>query len=59
MVRLELTPKEAETLLDTLESYMSELRTEIAHTDSADFREGLREKKEILRGVMERLVQKA
>lgn len=58
MVHLDLTLTEAETLLETLENYLSELRAEISHTDSADFRETLKERKEVLQGVAERLVQK-
>lgn len=42
MVHLELTPDDAEILRAALESYLSDLRVEIVHTDSRDFREGLK-----------------
>ena len=59
MVNLDLTPREAETLLKTLEAYLSELQTEIAHTDSATYRGALKERKRILRRVAELLADEA
>ncbi|MGD8319470.1 MAG: hypothetical protein PVJ02_03420 [Gemmatimonadota bacterium] len=55
MIHLDLDPKEAEVLRKTLETYLSELRTEIAHTDSPSYREGLKERKEVLKRVTEQL----
>ena len=55
MVRLELTPEAAEILHAALESYLSDLRMEIADTDSKDFREDLKRKKVVLRGIAERV----
>ncbi len=47
-MNLELTAEESEVLRDVLQSYLSDLGTEIAHTDSTQFREGLKHKKAIL-----------
>lgn len=52
MVRIELQPTEAEVLKMVLESYLSDLRMEIADTDSMDFRDKLKTRKLILRKVV-------
>jgi hypothetical protein len=52
MVHIELKPTEAEVLKMVLESYLSDLRMEIADTDSMDFREKLKARKMILRKVV-------
>jgi len=52
MVRIELQPTEAEVLKMVLESYLSDLRMEIADTDSKDFRDRLKARKMILRKVV-------
>jgi hypothetical protein len=52
MVRIELQPTEAEVLKMVLESYLSDLRMEIADTDSMDFRNKLKARKVILRKVV-------
>ncbi len=57
MVQLELTPDEAETLSEVLESYLSDLRMEIADTDRQDFREMLKARKGVLIKVIEALGQ--
>jgi len=48
MPTLDLTAEESEILRAVLESYLSDLRMEIAGTDSADFREKLKKKKALL-----------
>ena len=55
MVHLELTPTDAEILRTALESYLSDLRMEIADTDSMDYREGLTAQKAVLRRVLEEI----
>ena len=55
MVHLELTPTDAEILRMALESYLSDLRMEIADTDSMDYREGLKAQKAVLRRVLEEI----
>lgn len=52
MIRIELQPDEAEVLAAALESYLSDLRMEIADTDSMDFRENLKAKKRVLRSIV-------
>jgi hypothetical protein len=52
MVNLELTPTEAEILKMVLENYLSDLRMEIASTDSMDYREGLKARKMVLKKVV-------
>lgn len=52
MVHIDLEPTEAQVLKMVLESYLSDLRMEIADTDSMDFREQLKARKTILRKVV-------
>jgi hypothetical protein len=55
MVQIELTSKEAERLGEVLESYLSDLRMEIADTDDKSFRDGLKDKEAFLGRMLERL----
>ena len=55
MIRLELSNDQAETLAAVLDSQLSDLRYEIANTDSLDFRETLKLKKAVLMHVVEQL----
>lgn len=55
MVRLELNDVEEKVLLDTLESSLSRLGDEISHTDAYDYRLFLKERKEVLLRLRERL----
>lgn len=48
MHRLDLSSEEAYVLRDTLQSYLSDLRMEIADTDRRDFRDQLKHRKTIL-----------
>jgi hypothetical protein len=52
---IEIDSHEAKTLLETLESVVSDLGYEIANTDAKDFRDGLKEKRARLQRVMEAL----
>ena len=52
MVHIELDPTEAQVLRMVLESYLSDLRMEIANTDLMDFREKLKARKMVLRKVV-------
>jgi hypothetical protein len=52
MVHLQLEPTEAEVLRMVLESYLSDLRMEIADTDSMDYREKLKARKKVLRRIV-------
>jgi hypothetical protein len=52
---LELTRAEADELQGALGSYLSELRMEIADTDSYDYRQGLKARRTVLSGVLAKL----
>jgi len=55
LVQLTLNQEEAELLQSTLESCLSELRTEIAHTDRRDYREMLRRQQTRLKSLLQQL----
>ena len=57
MIQLKLTLDERDLLIETLESYISNLRYEIADTDSMDFRERLKTKEAMLKTVVNSLKQ--
>lgn len=54
-MRLELTTREAQELGNALESYLSDLRMEIAGTDSWDYRQSLKERKDVLSQVLRQM----
>lgn len=51
MLSIELSPAEAAVLRDVLDGVISDLGMEIAGTDSHDFRESLKERREVLRRI--------
>jgi hypothetical protein len=55
MTRFDLTEQETLTLIAVLETSLSELITETAATDNREYRDMLKEKKRIIRGVLEKL----
>ena len=55
MLRLELNKMEGEVLMSTLESSLSRLSDEISHTDSRDYREFLKGRKDVLIKLREKL----
>jgi hypothetical protein len=55
IMRLELNGAEEKILADTLDSSLSRLSDEISHTDAHDYREFLKERKEILVKLREKL----
>ena len=55
MVQIEMTREEALVLKETLDSFLSDLRMEIADTDRMDFREHLKHRKAVLMKVLESL----
>jgi len=57
MIHLDLNVEEKEALIGVLESYLSDLRYEIAYTDSMDFRNELKQKKELLKKLLQALQQ--
>jgi hypothetical protein len=52
---LELEPEELEVVRDVLNSAITDLSPEIAGTDNFEYREGLKARREVLRGVVARL----
>lgn len=55
MLQLELTSDERQILVDALETYVSDLRMEIADTEKHDVRNDLKRRKEVLRQVLNTL----
>ena len=55
MPQLTLTDEEAGTLRRVLEEYVSDLRMEIADTDSMDFRDQLKREEAFLKRLIEQL----
>ena len=59
MARIDLKPEEARMLREVLESYLSDLRMEIAGTESVSFRENLKKTEAFLKGLIPRLHEPA
>ncbi len=55
MPHIEVSPAEAATLREILESYLGDLRMEIAATDAQEFRDKLKEREEVVKAVLVRL----
>jgi hypothetical protein len=55
MPQLTLTDQDGATLRKALESYLSDLRMEIADTDAQDFRESLKREEATLTRLLEQL----
>ena len=55
MPTLNLTSEQAETLAEVLEDYVSDLRMEVANTDSQEFRDDLKKKELFLKDLLFRL----
>lgn len=55
MITLELTEHERGVLAESIESYLSDLRMEISDTDSMDYREMLKARRDILGRILEHL----
>ncbi|MFY9398627.1 MAG: hypothetical protein WAR22_09720 [Desulfomonilia bacterium] len=55
MIRVDFTPEEKDILKSMLSNYVSDLRMEIADTDRKDYREIIRQQKEILQKLMDAL----
>jgi hypothetical protein len=52
MINLDLDTLEQKTLIETLESYLSDLSVEIADTDRFEFREELKAKRNVLNKIL-------
>ena len=55
MPRIELSPEEGAILREILESYVGDLRMEIAATDAQEFREALKKREEVVKAAMKQL----
>lgn len=55
MANLELSKHEGEVLTEMLESVISDLGYEIANTDSANYRDGLKGKRAVAAAILQRL----
>ena len=55
MDTLNLTEDEGTTLRDVVQSYLSELHTEMSHTDDREFKAALKKRRELLQGALEKL----
>ncbi len=55
MTRLDLSEQETLTLVEVLESTLSELVTETAATDNRELRAALKARKNTIRGILERI----
>lgn len=55
MISLELTTEEKDLLVEVLENYISDLRMEVADTDSPFFKEQLKARKEKLMKILNAL----
>jgi hypothetical protein len=55
MEKLNLTSQEKEKLLIVLERYLPDIKSEIAHTDSKEFREALKDREVFMADLIGRL----
>lgn len=55
MFQLELNEREHQALAEALKSFLSELRTEVSHTDRQAYRQALKDQEDVLKGIMARL----
>ena len=55
MFRLELAENELQALTGALQSFLSELRTEVSHTDRQAYRQQLKEQEAVLKSILSRL----
>ncbi len=55
MPTLNLSSEQAETLARVLEDYVSDLRMEVANTDSQEFRDDLKKKELFLKDLLRQL----
>jgi hypothetical protein len=55
VAQITLTQAEAAALREMLSSYLSDLRMEVANTDSMQFREGLKSQEALLKNILQQL----
>lgn len=56
-MQLELNNQEQQTLTEVLRSFLSDLRTEISHTDRKAYREQLKDQDQVVRQILSRVDQ--
>jgi hypothetical protein len=54
-MKVDLNDKEATVLREVLERHVSDMYAEISHTDNPAFRSGLREQRDVLRAIRDKL----
>ena len=54
-MQLELDAQEQQALTDVLRNYLSELKTEISHTDRKEYRDQLKVQDQLLRHILGRV----
>jgi uncharacterized UPF0160 family protein len=52
---IDLTESETAALRDVIQNYLSELHSEISHTDDRDFKVALRKRQELLQSVFNKV----
>jgi dGTP triphosphohydrolase len=57
MVKLELTEQQAKVLSEILDTFMSDLRMEIADTERKAWRDKMKEEEDFIKDLIKRLVQ--
>jgi len=57
MIHIDLDATERSTLIQTLESYLSDMSFEIADTDRMEFREELKAKRQVLNKILDAVKQ--
>lgn len=55
MLQLELDDQEQEALVEVLKSFLSELRTEVSHTDRLAYRERLKGQEQLIKKILSKL----
>ena len=55
VMQLTLTPQEQEILLEAVTSAISDVGTEVGHTDNQAMRQGLQKNKKVLLAILDRL----
>lgn len=58
MVRLEMTEREAAVLAEVLESYLSDLRSEIVATEHKEWRSEMKDREKIGKELIQRLAER-
>jgi len=55
MFQLELNDREQRALTEALQSFLSELRTEVSHTDRQAYRQQLKDQEQVIKAIVGRL----